>query len=190
MKGVFTSPFTWRHIIAKNQEMTQAQYFIGIIYKPEVDLDKLAEVLSEVFGPLENISESYPFDVTDYYFKEMGENLQKIFYSIKQLDNPSKLAKFKEKTIELENAFFTEEDKRLANLDPGYLDTIKIVLASTKHGGHKIALTDKIYADMVLDYFQGTYRAFDWTFPDFKSGRYFEYFKKLREGYLQKIKHL
>lgn len=169
--------------------MTQAQYFIGVIHKPEANLHKLAEVLSEVFGPLENTSKFYPFDITDYYFKEMGGNLQRVFYGIQRLGKTSELARFKEKTIELENAFFTENEKRLVNLDPGYLDAVKVVLASTKHGGHKIALTDKIYADMVLDYYKGTYRSFDWTFPDFKSGRYFEYFKKLRAGYLQKIKH-
>lgn len=164
------------------------QYFIGVIFSSSISSNQIAEVLTDAFGPVANISEIYPFDKTRYYAEEMGENLQRQFFALKNLAAPWDLPRMKELANTLEKEFFSEKGKRLVNLDPGYLDSVKVVLASTKTGGHKIALTEKIYADLILDYFQGSFRSFDWTFPDFKAGTYSEYLTNLRKEFLAKIR--
>ncbi|OGQ08996.1 MAG: hypothetical protein A3G32_09130 [Deltaproteobacteria bacterium RIFCSPLOWO2_12_FULL_40_28] len=167
--------------------MEYVQFFIGVIFSPEVKVAILSDLLSGAMGVLGEVSSVYDFNHTQYYKEEMGAGLKKIFFAIKRLEDPSHLLTLKKHSIELEKNFFTKQGKRLANLDPGYLDAVKIVLASGKKGGHKIALGDGIYADMVLDYFTGHFRSFEWTFPDFKSGIYFPFFETLRANYL---KHL
>lgn len=166
--------------------MSQAQYFIGVLFAPKINIQDIYEILTDAYGPIELSSEIYPFEATRYYAAEMGEGLKRTFFSLRRLREASELVRFKKDSCQLEQEFFSEEGKRLVNLDPGYLDAVKVVLASTKQGGHKIALTSEIYADLVLDYFQGNFRSFDWTFPDFKSGLYFSFFERLRQSYLVK----
>jgi hypothetical protein len=81
--------------------------------------------------------------------------------------------------IELEKGCAVAE-KRTINLDIGYLDKHKIVLASTKSAGHKVYLDRAIYADLVARFSGGSYVALPWGFPDFKDQRYEHDFKVLR----------
>jgi hypothetical protein len=73
------------------------------------------------------------------------------------------------------------ENGRLVNLDVGYLDLNKIVLASFKGAGQKIYLGGGAWADMTARYRGGRYQPFEWTFPDFRNGRYDEEFKTIRK---------
>ena len=61
---------------------------------------------------------------------------------------------------------------RRVNLDPGYLDLHKLVLASVKYGPMKIHLGKGVYADLVCRYSEGAFRHLEWTFRDFREGRY------------------
>lgn len=167
--------------------MEPAQFFISAIHHPRVPLHEIRSVLEEAFGPLEESSRLYPFDQTDYYAREMGTGLVRVFFPLKKLIPPSELVRFKKMTVEVERAFFTIDRRRSVNLDPGYLDAVKVVLASTKSGGHKIPLTSEVFADLVLDYFRGSFRPFDWTFPDFKSNLFYPFLTALRENYLRKL---
>jgi hypothetical protein len=77
---------------------------------------------------------------------------------------------------------------RRANLDVGYLDHNKLVLASAKAAGQKIYLGLGIYGDLVGRYADGRYQPFDWTFPDFKDGRYDTELATLRRVYLDQLR--
>ena len=79
---------------------------------------------------------------------------------------------------------------RVVNLDVGFLDHNKLVLASVKPAGQKIYLGQGIYADLVGRYVQGRYRPFEWTFPDFKDGRYDEELAQIEAAYLSGRKEL
>ena len=72
---------------------------------------------------------------------------------------------------------------RRVNIDPGYMDYYKIVLASFKEGPQKIYLGEGVYADPILLFYEGEYVPFQWTFPDFKAGIYAEDFRAIRALY-------
>ena len=153
------------------QPVDPVKLFTGIIYNDETLLPALRESLMSLLGAIDFTSGPMPFNYTDYYRIEMGEPLFRIFYSFERLIVPDELSAIKKKTNELEG-HFSKDSKRGLNIDPGYLDYFKVVLASAKFGGQKIYLQEGIYADLTLLYEKGTFKPLPWGFPDFRGGFY------------------
>lgn len=162
------------------------KYFVALL-RGLTPPARIVEVLEEVWGAVEYQSQLYPFDQTDYYREEMGDSLQRQLIAFAELRSPEELAAAKVKCIEIEQSF-TSQGKRTVNLDIGYLDHNKIVLASVKGLGQKIYLSQGIYADLVARYGNGRYQPFVWTFPDFKMGRYDPDLAAMRIRYLEQLK--
>ncbi len=80
--------------------------------------------------------------------------------------------------------------KRKINLDIGYLDFHKMVLASAKYNSQKIYLKHGIYADLTLTFESGQFCPVENTFPDFKSGQYNEVLLSFRNIYKSQLKIL
>ena len=78
--------------------------------------------------------------------------------------------------------------RRIVNCDAGYLDHNKVVLASAKEAGQKIYLDRGIYADLAGRYKAGKYQPFEWSFPDFKDGRYDTELLQIRALFLQQTR--
>ena len=183
------------------------KYFIAILRAGGVSplSQNVIDQLQHLWGDIDYQSQDYPFNQTDYYQEEMGDDLQRCIVSFTNLRSPEELASAKLKCIELESKLSCsplpsagegpgvrglQPPKRLFNLDIGYLDHNKIVLASVKGLGQKIYLSQGIYADLVARYGHGHYQPFEWTFPDFKEGRYDVDLAHLRQRYLEQLKEL
>jgi hypothetical protein len=165
------------------------KFFTGVLTSiPEV-LPEVEERLAALFGAVELRSPLFPFDLTQYYDQTMGTPIYRCFLSFAELMEPSAIAGIKIKTNEMEAAFTEEYRKvqRPINLDPGYLELSKIVLASTKNFYHRILISQGIYAEVTLHFEKGEWRSFPWTFPDFKSDRYHSFFISLRERYRNQL---
>jgi hypothetical protein len=131
----------------------------------------LCAALAETFGPIDYRGPLLPFEDGGYYAPEMGAPLYRGFASFRGLSDPGDLVRWKLAARELE-AKWAHDDKRTRNLDIGYLDPDKLVLASFKQGPRKIYLGEGVWADMVLGYSNGAFDPTPWTFPDFRSGYY------------------
>ncbi len=168
-------------------EPEPVKYFAAVLWRDDDSLASGTQRLVATFGDIDHVGPDRPFDMTDYYEAEMGASLKRRLVSFVALRSPQKLTAAKHACIEIESAL-AGENGRTVNLDVGYLDHNKIVLASVKAAGQKIYLSDGIYADLVARYGQGKYQPFAWTFPDFKDGRYDSELGVLRECYLTQIK--
>jgi hypothetical protein len=93
------------------------------------------------------------------------------------------------KTHQIETLFMKEK-KRQINLDPGYLDYHKIVLASFKPGPLKVYLQKGVYGDIVRIYQKKQFISPHHSFPDFRSGLYDVFFYKLRQIYKENLASL
>jgi hypothetical protein len=164
--------------LAEPKEPESVKLLAGVLYAAEQDLSWARERLEEEFGPVDFASAPSPFRVTDYYEKEMGPDLLRAFFSFVHLVNPGELASIKRRTNLLEEER-AQGGKRRVNLDPGYMDYYKIVLASGKPSGQKIYLGQGIYADPALYYDRG-WKPYDWGFPDFRRGDYNQVFTHIR----------
>lgn len=161
---------------------TPVKLLVGLLLTGAVPLDDVQQRLEERLGPVDFSSGSFPFDVTDYYEAEMGPDLSRVFFSFANLIDPADIVPIKLFTTTVENSFL-EQGNRRVNIDPGYLDYHKLVLASYKYGGFKIYLAEGVYADMTLYYSKGTFHNFSWGFPDFKDGRYNAVLLDMRRRY-------
>lgn len=156
--------------------------FIGVLAAQHGPRDLARARCIERFGPIDYECAPLPFTFTEYYAAEMGESLERTFWSFERLIDPSAIVDVKLTTNEIECAL-SIEGRRRVNLDPGYLDTYKIILATAKGAGQKIYLRSGIWADLVLTFVKGQVRFFDWGFPDYKSGAYDRALLKIRELY-------
>jgi hypothetical protein len=167
-----------------------AKLFIGALTSLPEMLPKTEERLAALFGAVDLRSELFPFDLTHYYDQTMGTPIYRCFFGFSEPIEPSTIAGIKIKTNEMEAAFAAEyrNVQRPINLDPGYLELSKIVLASTKNFYHRILISQGIYAEVTLHFEKGEWRSFPWTFPDFKTDRYHPFFLSLRERCRNQLK--
>jgi hypothetical protein len=144
---------------------------------------------AETFGPIALESPAFEFNQTAYYEPTMGPGLRKQFWAFERLRDPQELAEWKLKT----NAWEAELAGRYAeprplNLDPGYITTAKLVLASTKDHAHRIYLAGGIYAEITLMYRHRQWEAHEWTFPDYRRADYQQFFSHCREYLVKRLK--
>lgn len=157
--------------------------FIGMLSQ-DIDLfDELGKNLREIYGPIDLESPVWSWKHTGYYKEEMGNHLKRKFIFFKNLIDPIEISGIKIQTGKLEKEYLNENAGRSINLDPGYLDSAKLVLVSTKDFSHRIYLDKGIYGEVTL-YFSGDdYKVLPYTYPDFKKKKTIALFKKAREVY-------
>ena len=173
--------------MAKPSMPEAVKFFVAMLWADAAALPDAHARLVERFGAIDYEGPSRAFDLTNYYEAEMGMNLQRRLIAFATLRGPDELVQAKRACNDIENALSDSHGRRV-NLDLGYLDHNKIVLASAKGAGQKIYLGNGIYADLVARYAEGRYQPFAWTFPDFKDGRYDVELGELRGLYLRQIK--
>jgi len=160
---------------------------VAILYREKQALMQATDALSRHWGEIDFAGTDHAFDMTDYYKAEMGEGLVRRLVSFSRLVPPESIRGAKLICNEIEERLMGKGGRR-ANLDIGYLDHHKVVLASVKGAGHKIHLGDGVWADLVGRYRDGRYQPFDWTFPDFSDGRYDDELASIRKMYLHESK--
>lgn len=143
--------------------------------------------LEALLGPLALESQDFLFDGTAYYASTMGSPLLRRFYLFKERFDPGVLADWKLACNQMEEEFATQFQstdsnvpERPVNIDPGYIDGSKLVLASTKDFAHRIYLRDGIFAEITAGYRDNKWETYYFTFPDFKAGHYFPFLTQAR----------
>lgn len=152
--------------------VTPVMPMVSVIYRPGSDPSIASGRLTGLFGEPGTVSEPYPFDLSGYYGSEMGEGLERIWMAFRRLRDPSELPDWKVCCHGLEMDMVSEEGGRTFNLDPGYLDFGKLVLASFKEAPDKIYMGKGVWAHICLRFGHGSFSAPDHSFPDFRDGRF------------------
>ncbi|MFQ6069126.1 MAG: DUF4416 family protein [Candidatus Aminicenantales bacterium] len=178
--------------MAEAKPFTPVKLICGIIYSEPVFLDTAKKFLIRGYGPLDSESQTFNFTFTDYYQKEMGENLKRKFLSFTRLFSPERLSEIKIRTNSLEEKVrkIHKVNFRAVNLDPGYLTRAALIMATVKDFSHRVALNQGIYAHLELLFSGNRVRTLEWTYPDFRTEEYQEYFLAVRKIYLEQLKKL
>ncbi len=150
-------------------------------------LDEVGESLENHFGPAQRSSATYPFDYTNYYEEEMGPGLLKRLTWFGQPVKLSLLAEAKIQTMMVESTYASPSQsgpQRRVNADPGLLTIDSLVLATTKHSGHRICIAESLYAEVTLLYEKGRYAAMPWTYMDYRNDAVQDFLSEVRKELL------
>ena len=159
---------------------------ITVFSQDKKRIEKVKSILSKRFGLIDY--ESYDLKlITNYYEDELGPNLVRQFYAFKKLINRDKIAGIKLYTNKLEDKF-RMNNKRVINIDPGYLSLGKFILATTKNQQQRLYLKNGIFAECALRYKNGGFIAWDWTYPDYATEEYRKVLSEIREVYFRQIR--
>jgi hypothetical protein len=172
--------------VGRIRKQPLVKLIVGFIFKENNSLEKAAVLLKKRFGRIDFESQILAFTHTNYYQKEFGQDLKRQFISFQKLISPSDLPKIKTITNKLEIKL-SAHNLRSINIDPGYLELAKLVLASTKDHQHRLYLNKGIFAEITLFFKSNTFKPWEWTYPDYRTGEYIKIFNQIREIYAQQI---
>jgi hypothetical protein len=173
--------------MSRRSEFKAVKYFCGLIYRQEREGGRAVRLLREIISDIDFRSDAVPFTLTDYYREEMGEPLFRRFVSFRQWLDPGQLPRIKIEAMALEERLAVA-GKRMVNLDPGYISEANVIIATAKNHYHRVMLADGIYAHIEYVLKDGRIQFLPWTYPDFKTGAYLEFFDRLRERFRQERK--
>lgn len=166
-------------------EFEKEKLIIGVIYHEKEVLDRALKILTAELGEVDAVSEEFSFskDFSTYYDDEIGgEGLRRI-YSFRQTVDPARQADIKIRTNEIE-AELSVDGKRRINLDPGFINHGRLLLATTKATGFRIPLKDGIYTELTLFWARGGWQKLPWTYRDYQSERVQKFITEVRRTYL------
>lgn len=172
--------------MAQPKDPQPVKLIVGMLSKDAALFTCAEENMQTLWGAIDLRSDVMPFTHTDYYAGEMGTPLQRKFVSFAELIDPEKLAAIKHQTNALEekiaqsSAGQTLQVTRPINLDPGYIDPGKLVLATTKNYAHRIYIGRQMYAETTLHYHKGSWQTWPFTYPDYASGDYNDFLNGTR----------
>lgn len=173
--------------MAKPQFVEPVKLLAAILWSDLTVVQTAVAQLQERWGTIDFSGQDRPFDVTEYYQEEMGVDIRRRLVSFSRLIAPEGIVAAKLSCNEIEEELSNNQQRRV-NLDVGYLDHSKFVLASCKFAGQKIHLGRGVYADLMGRYQAGRYRPFEWTFPDLRDGRYDSELNQIRLTYLRQLR--
>lgn len=164
---------------------------IGILAADEACLSRAIEGITRELGSIDLTSQVWPFTQTHYYDEEIGPRILRQFVTFEQLVDPGELARIKHQTNALEQdlaQMLAYPTLRPVNLDPGYIEPSKLVLASTKNFSHRIYIGQNMYAEVTLIVDKGVWSALRYTFPDYRQGNYNAFFEEVRQRLRSQLK--
>lgn len=173
--------------MSQPQTPKPAKLVIGLFMKEKSISAPVAEELAEKFGPVDMISSWFSFDYTTYYKPEMGAPLFRRMLVFKRLIKQSSLPEIKIITNDLERKYL-KNDKRMVNIDPGYMLQERFVLATGKNYTHRIYIGMGIYADLTLIYTKGAFQKLPWTYPDYADKKMLAYLELVRSKYVADLR--
>jgi hypothetical protein len=168
------------------REPQPVKLFVGVLTSRPSLLAELREPLEQEVGPIDLQSRVLDFEFTDYYEGEMGSGLKRVFLGFHHLVNPDTLVRLKTFTNQVEQSLAVK-GRRTVNLDPGYLAAARVVLASTKDFAHRLYLGNGIYGEITLMFQKKDFQTLPWTYPDYRSEAYRQFFRELRTAYMAQL---
>lgn len=166
--------------MSKLQTPTNVRYFISCLYCTNsfVDFSEVELIISKLLPSYNSFEPSFNPLLT-YYSKEMGDNLKRVIFYASDFNSREDLVGLKIKATDLELKY-SNENKRLINLDVGYIAKEQVILATGKPYSHRVYLDAGVYAELTYVFKEKTFNSLPWTYPDYAHDEKIKLFNSLR----------
>ncbi|HUT25567.1 MAG TPA: DUF4416 family protein [Sumerlaeia bacterium] len=181
----------------RNEDPPRVKLFVALMAQPGDLFQECEARLAAEFGPVDARGEFYSADAyTQYYAQEFGENLVKCIVSLGKLAPPEQLVDVKIRANAIEDFFARKADPladappRIINIDPGYLNCSKVVLATTKDHAHRLYMGRGVFEEVTLSFLRKErgFQPHPWTYPDYRAPERLDFFNRLREIYRRQLR--
>lgn len=153
---------------------------LAILTRDLTDLNSPLRLLKDAWGEEEARSEIIPFTFSNYYEKEMGRGLLRLWLSFAKPYPCEKMVALKILTAAVERRFL-KDGGRVFNLDPGIITLSNLCLLTHKNYTHRIYLGEGVFCELTLLYKKGSFQPLPWTYPDYKTKVAIDFFNAVRE---------
>ena len=165
------------------QKPDPVKLFFAVLSAPDAPVEQLKRRLALEFSPVEQESPLYQMTESAFYEQEMGPNLVKQIWVCREVIDPTELAGIKLHTNRLEAYYATGQGRRL-NIDPGFLDLARVVLATGKRNAHRLHMSGGIYEEITLLWHRNRgFESMPWTYPDYKRPEVLDFLNMARESF-------
>lgn len=160
---------------------TKALLFFALLYRcDDCPFEFIRNEIEQKWG--KSVAELSPkvFPMKDYYSKEMGSPLSRIYLVIEGKFERETLVEAKNWSMEKESET-AKEGNRTINIDPGLICLEQLLLISTKPYSHRIYLKDNLYAELTYQFQDKKFTPLPWTYPDYVELEVIDFFTNSRK---------
>ena len=158
------------------------QPIVGVLAASPALLAEAEAAIAATVAPIGLSSAVQRWTLSTYYAREMGSELWRQYLACDADMAPEDLGALKRLTGTLETRW-RGAGGRAVNLDPGYLDLLRVVLASTKDAAHRVAIGAGLWAEATLHFVDGSFAPWPYTYPDYASADARAFFNEVRERF-------
>ena len=151
-------------------------------------LDSDIHIISEItknISILDKLIKSETFEIEEKY-KGHEKRINYFFSSLLKGEITNEYIKIL--TNSIEDRYARQNGCRAINIDPGYIASSKLVLATTKNYSHRIYLRDGIFAEVTFNFRKNSIEFNPWTYPDYKLPATTEFFIEVHRKYMEALK--
>lgn len=165
---------------------SQGLLFASFLYRSDLFTEEeMKKFWHEQFGEsFSYVPEHNPLN--DYYSREMGSDLSRIFFLTSSTFPREFLLSTKLQSLIWEKNW-ARDGKRMVNVDIGFLCLENFLLATTKNYSHRIYLGQNIFTDLTYYFHQGELQSLPWTYPDFVDPKKMDFLTWGRSFLLQSL---
>lgn len=163
--------------------------FFGFLYRSDLFSEAtFVERIEKLYGKVFTYSPEFN-PLATYYSKEMGEEtlLKRVFIITTESFPREFLLSNKLLSLNWEREWSLSE-KRMVNVDVGFISAENFLLATTKNYSHRVFLGQNIFADLTYQCVEGKFQTLPWTYPDFKDQPKLDFFNWCRSFLLMRGK--
>ena len=186
--GRFCMTMPWKGpAVAQAIEPPPVKLIMGLIFAPEAPIAAVRRAIEATYGPIDLETALLPFVGPVSMNAKWDQPYSASCGALNALIAADALAGIKHQTNAIEQTFAGHGGQRRVNLDPGYIDLAKLVLATTKDQQHRLYLGQGIYAEVTLRFTGGRFVPWEWTYPDYRTPEYLAFFDAVRRRYRQQL---
>jgi hypothetical protein len=172
--------------MARIQKVLPGRLVLSIIYSSIDALADALDLLERQFGRVQFETVDIPYSNEEKYTEEMGEPLNRRFFSFEQMVSRDSLPRIKDICSRIETNFADRVDDyifRTVNIDPGILTPDNLVMASHREYNHRIYLSNGVFAETTLIFARDQFRRLPWTSPNYYDDEAIDFFLRVRNSF-------